>query len=142
MNTPFQLAPDAQTRDIECGQFSRTAEGAPFCACLKHPYCCGVGESPETCSFRIPKGQKPHTQPKQPKGQGPGHIPARIPGYYTVRQAAQATGISKSTVSYRLNAMLPALAAHTIKRNGTLYFDDFMLRHIVQRKTKRGEKNE
>lgn len=65
MNKPFELAADAQTREIDCTHFSRSSDRKPFCNCLTKPYCVAAKGSPEKCSFRISKTETPTEDPPQ-----------------------------------------------------------------------------
>lgn len=72
MNKPFEYAPDAGSRQIDCLHFSRADAGKPFCDCLNKAYCLGVKGSQDRCSFRIPiteaaKSKAPRCQDPTPK---------------------------------------------------------------------------
>ena len=135
----FELAPDAKTRVIDCGQFSRTNTGAPFCACLKHPYCCGVDSGPEKCSFRTPKSKKPY-QPKQKTGTHGGSTRApKISGFMTQAEFAKKAGITYATAQKWVMKYQAELQGHISKYSGTLYIDEwaaYKLMEIKGRKDK------
>lgn len=142
MTKPFELAPDANTRAIDCGQFSRTASGAPFCACLNHPYCCGVGGSPNKCSFWTPKEQGPYKPKKEAHktGRPKGSTARHIDGLITFEEAAQAIGIKTKTVIYRAKTIWPVIESHTKKIAGTYYMDEYAFNRIAQSHKAHGRK--
>jgi hypothetical protein len=129
----FKLAPDAETRVIDCGQFSRTNTGAPFCACLKHPYCCGVDSGPDKCSFRIPKTQKPYIPKQRPSTQGHGRAGPTIAGFMTLREFAARSGITLTAAKKLVQRKRAILQGHISKHSGLLYIDEWAATRILTR---------
>lgn len=130
----FKLAPDEKTRVIDCAQFSRTNTGAPFCACLKHPYCCGVDSGPDKCSFRLPKDKKPY-RPKQttPKRGGSARAP-NIPGNMTQAEFAKTAGITYITAQRWVLKYQTELQGHISKHSGTIYIDEWAANWLMETK--------
>lgn len=129
----FELAPDGKNRVIDCGQFSRTDTGEPFCACLKHPYCCGVDSGPDKCSFRVPKHQKLYSPKQRKKTQGSGRAGPKIAGHMTLREFAARSGMTLAAAQKLIQRKKAILQGHISKHSGLLYIDEWAATRILTR---------
>lgn len=129
----FKLAPDEKTRDIDCAQFSRTNTGAPFCACLKHPYCCGINSGPDRCSFRIPKHQKLYSPKQRKSTPGGGRAGPKIAGFMTLREFAARSGMTLAAAQKLVQRKRVVLQGHISKHSGMLYIDEWAATRVLNR---------